>query len=45
MSVSEMEFKSEALKPQAKLPKEPKTFEIVYLLLTTVIKLVNLKNY
>ena len=44
MSALEREFISEALKPHAKLPKDPKTFDIVNLLLITVIKLVNLKK-
>ena len=42
MSALEREFISEALKPHAKLPNDPKTFDIVNVLLITVIKLVNL---
>ena len=44
MSEFERAVKSEVLKPHAKLPKDPKTFEIVKLLLTAVIKLVNFEK-
>ncbi len=44
MSKFERAVKSEVLKPHAKLPKDPKTFEIVKLLLTAVIKLVNFEK-
>ena len=34
---------SDEVKPQAKLPNEPKTFAIVYFTLTAAIRLVNYK--